>query len=270
VSGAAVFIGEETVAQIKLKLDSRCSNNQAEYLAIVKALEAIGSIHTSEINPRTATIFTDSRITLDSLQKANNHTYILEEIRKRVAILESSEWKIEFSWVKDHVGIYGNEMADRLAKEAARRKDANILFNRIPNSTLNYEIEEEAKQRWQRKWEKCPKAATTKQYFPTVQDRLNTKISITPTNAAMLTGHGKTRAYLHRFKLLEQATCVCKQGDQTTDHLLYHRTLLQTQRDILKQNILKCGNWPASKKELVTTYRDSFITFIESIDFALL
>jgi len=29
----------------------------------------------------------------------------------------------------------------------------------------------------------------------------------------MVTGHGKTRAYLHRFKLLDNATCVCKQGE---------------------------------------------------------
>jgi len=41
-SGAAVFIGKEILAQIKLKQDSRCSNNQAEQLALIKALEAIG------------------------------------------------------------------------------------------------------------------------------------------------------------------------------------------------------------------------------------
>jgi ribonuclease HI len=269
-SGVAVFIGQEMAAQIKLKLDSRCSNNQAEQLAIIKALEAIESIHTADINTRTATIFTDSKITLDSLQNASNHAYLIEEIRKRVAILENSKWKIEFSWVKAHVGIYGNEMADRLAKEAARSKDTNIAFDRIPKSTLYYEAEEEAKQQWQSEWEKCPKAALTKQYFPSVQDRLNTKISMTASIAAMVTGHGKTRAYLHRFKILEQATCVCKDGDQTTDHLLYHCTLLQTQREALKQTVLKTGNWPASKHELITKHRVSFINFIQSIDFEIL
>jgi len=44
-SGAAVFIGSEMVAHLKLKLDSRCPNNQAEQLALVKALEAIESLH---------------------------------------------------------------------------------------------------------------------------------------------------------------------------------------------------------------------------------
>jgi len=29
------------------------------------------------------------------------------------------KWKIKLSCVKTHVGIFGNEMADRLAKEAA-------------------------------------------------------------------------------------------------------------------------------------------------------
>ena len=213
-SSAAVFIGKEIVAQIKRYLESRCLNNQAEQLALIKALEAIGSIHTMEINPCTATIFTESRITLDSLQNVNNHAYLTEEIRKRVAILKSSEWKIVFSWVKAHVEIYGNEMADRLAKEAARRKETNIAFNRIPKSTLYHEVAKEAKQQWQSEWEKCAKAATMKQYFPTVQDRLNIKISMTPTIAEMVTRHGKTRAYLHCFKLLEDATCVCMHGDQ--------------------------------------------------------
>jgi hypothetical protein len=39
-------------------------------------------------------------------------------------------------------------MADRLAKEAARSKDTNIAFNRIPKSTLYHEAEEETKQQW--------------------------------------------------------------------------------------------------------------------------
>jgi hypothetical protein len=93
---------------------------------------------------------------------------------------------------------------------------------------------------------------------------------MTPTTAAMVTGHVKTSAYLNRFKLLDHATCICKPGDQTTDHLLNHCTLLQLQREILKQDILKTGIWPASKQELITKYRDSFITFIESTDFGLL
>ena len=45
-TGAAIFIGNEIVAQIKLKLDNRCSNNQAGQLAICKALDGIESLQT--------------------------------------------------------------------------------------------------------------------------------------------------------------------------------------------------------------------------------
>jgi len=44
----------------------------------------------------------------------------MEEIRKRVSILERLNWTIEFSWVKDNIEINSKELADRLAKEAAR------------------------------------------------------------------------------------------------------------------------------------------------------
>jgi hypothetical protein len=120
-------------------------------------------MHSKEINPRTATVFTDSRITLDSLHNVNNHAYLVEEIRKRVATLESSKRQITFSWVKAHVGVYGNELADRLAKEAARRNNTSIAFNRIPKSTLYYEVAEEAKQQWQNEWRKCAKETITKE-----------------------------------------------------------------------------------------------------------
>jgi hypothetical protein len=79
----------------------------------------------------------------------------------------------------------------------------------------------------------------------------------------MLTGHSKTRAYLHRFKILDNARCVCQQGDQTIDHC----NLLEAQRGILRENVTKNGQWPADKHELITNLLDSLLNYIESIDF---
>ena len=124
-----------------------------------------------EKSPSTVTIFTGRRITLDSLKKVNNHGYLIEEIRKRVSILERVNWTAEFSWVKAHIAINVNELADRLAKDAARNRDTTIAFNRVPKSILYSEREEEAKQIWQKEWEKCTKAVITKQFFPNEHDR---------------------------------------------------------------------------------------------------
>jgi hypothetical protein len=161
-----------------------------------------------------------------------------------------------FSWVKAHTGNYGNELADRLAKDAARNDGTNHTYSRIPKSTLHYETSEETKQRWQDEWTTCNKAAATKQYFPNVRDRLGTRLNLTPKLAAVLSGHGETRAYwhtgipayLHRFKIREDATCICGQGEQTTDRLLFDCVMTLPQREVLQQNITKIGKWPASKQ----------------------
>jgi len=147
-----------------------------------------------ENNPRTATIFTDSRISIYSLKNVNNHSYLIEETRKKMSTLERANWTLEFSWVKAHVGIYGNDLADRLAKVSARNRDTTIAFNRIALSRLYCEMEEEAKEKRQKEWKDCTKGAITKQFFPNVKDRLKLQIDINPVFTALVTGHGKTRA----------------------------------------------------------------------------
>jgi ribonuclease HI len=214
-----MFISKELKAQLKFKLDNRCSKNQAEQLVIAKALETIDEINIAENSPHTIDIFNDSGITIDSLKNVNNHSYLNEDIRKRISSLERNKWTVEFSCIKAHIGIYGNELAENLAKDVACNKGTTVSFNRIAKSMLYNEIEEATK-KWQEEWEDCTKAAITKQIFPNVRDRVKLDINVNPNFTAIVTGHGKTRAYLHRFKILENATCPCNKRDQTIDHLI--------------------------------------------------
>jgi ribonuclease HI len=103
------------------RMDNRCSINQAEALAILKALEYIKSTQPKE-EEKAITVHTDSMTTLDSLLNTDKHTFLTEEIRQTVHELETREWKIWFRWVKAHAGTSGNELADKLAKKAAGKK----------------------------------------------------------------------------------------------------------------------------------------------------
>ena len=103
-SGVVILKGSDIIAREKLKLENRCSNNQAEQLAIHKALEEIDLQNRHSISPLKAIIYTDSRVSLDSFHNPNNHAFLVEEIRKKVASLERREWRIMFSWVKAHAG----------------------------------------------------------------------------------------------------------------------------------------------------------------------
>jgi len=104
-------------------------------------------------------------------------------------------------------------------------------------------------------------------FFPNVRDRLKMNISINPNFTAVVTGHGRNRAYLHRFRLIDNAMCPCNKEDQRVDHLIHQCTLLHTNRELLRENLQQSENWPASKQELITKHLRYFLNFTKSINF---
>jgi len=54
--------------------------------------------------------------------------------------MEKIDWKIQFCWVKAHVGIQENELADTLAKKAATNADITECYNKIPKSVVKSEL----------------------------------------------------------------------------------------------------------------------------------
>ena len=121
-------------------------------------------------------------------------------------------WTIHFRWVKAHTGIEGNEVADKLTKEAAQEDDQNIVYARIPTTSVATELKKEGIEKWQSQWESTEKGAICRSFFPSVEQRLKMKLPITPEFTAIVTGHGKTESYLHRFKLTDNPTCPCNEG----------------------------------------------------------
>ena len=126
------------------------------------------------------------------------HNYLIEEIRKKAFALEKRSWTITFTWLKAHIGIYWNELADKLAKEATRKND--ISFNRIPKNEIA-QVRDQSIAKWQIliQWDHTTKGLTTKQFFPIIKDRTTTNIKLTPNFMAIVIAHGKSKAYLHRF-----------------------------------------------------------------------
>jgi hypothetical protein len=93
------------------------------------------------------------------------------------------------------------------------------------------------------------------------------KINVTPNSTAMVTAHGKTRSYLHPFKIIESPECPWAKGNQTVDRLLYDCSKLNNEREQLIAHISKEDNWPIRKSELVNKYLKQVIHFTNSIDY---
>jgi len=84
---------------------------------------------------------------------------------------------------------------------------------------------------------------------------------------AMVTAHGKTRSYLHRFKIIESPVCPCANGNQTVEHIIYDCGKLNTERRKLIADISKEDHWPVGKNVLGNKYLKQITHFINSTDY---
>jgi ribonuclease HI len=131
-SGVAMFVDGSLNHQLWYKLREKCSNNQVEQFAIVKALTQLRIMHTIQGSQQTTAIHTDSQLTLEPIANPRNHQSLVESIRKEIQTLEEEGWIVHYSWVKAHNDNLGNELADQLVKEVACDKTYKQLTINIP------------------------------------------------------------------------------------------------------------------------------------------
>jgi len=107
------------------------------------------------------------------------------------------------------VGIEGNELVDKLAIEA-EVEDGPVVYDKIPREVIMTRGKENGLHMWQEQWMNTWKGAVTKAFLPSVRNRLRQKIPLFAEFTTMVTGHGKLRSYLYRFKLTDNPMCRVK------------------------------------------------------------
>ena len=99
------------------------------------------------------------------------------------------------------------------------------------------------------------KRINNKTVLPKHKEKINKKrLKLTPNCSAIVTAHGKTKAYLHRFKITDSPECPCENGNQTVDHLIYECQRLQKETEALISNVAKQDAWSRKKSELTNKY----------------
>lgn len=102
-----IFQEDIQISTRQVQINPENSVFQAELLAIADALKWI-----EESNINSAVLHTDSLSGLLALENIfTKNTLVIEIIQK----LQELKANIKFNWVKSHIGITGNEQADKLA-----------------------------------------------------------------------------------------------------------------------------------------------------------
>lgn len=136
-AGIGVWFGENSPLNISAPVQGPATNNNAEIQA---ARVAITQAHHAGI--RKLTVYTDSKFVINCITqwihkwKKNEWTLASggpvknkDEIIKlddAIQLLEAVEW----NYVAGHKGVRGNEMADKLARDGAKKYKTNVTYSR--------------------------------------------------------------------------------------------------------------------------------------------
>ena len=227
-SNAVYCSGDRNV--IKTRLENNTNIYIAELHAVYKALSFIKE----QSLPR-AVICTDSHSVVRSLQTGNSTSSLLTHIHNIHQELANGGTQIRFVWVPAHIGIPGNETADKFAKEAL--SITNITKLPIEYQSIKANIRRAVTTIWQTQWTNVSHATQLRRIKPRVeiwssaarQSRQEEKIL-----ARLRLGH---TVYTHSYIYSKDPRPMCTLCNHplTVEHLIVQCPAYRRQRTGLTQ-----------------------------------
>ncbi|XP_055938049.1 uncharacterized protein LOC129968221 [Argiope bruennichi] len=206
------------------RLDDHATVFQAEAYAFFMALEYIDKMNSWS----KASIFSDSLSLLSALASPNRKSWILKQLADKIKTVNTHR-RLSFFWVKAHIGVVGNEEADKQAKLGT---DKNTIDSPVPRShnTMKADIRRNIIAEWQNEWASNAKGPQTHKYIPTVSTK---RKSYHPFIIQFLSGHGRFPHYFNKFGIAYNPLCDCGEVG-TPDHYVFECIYTQSLRFKLK------------------------------------
>ena len=122
----------------------------AELTAISKVLSILQDrVAAGSANQLEAYVFIDSQA---AIQKVSGYGDLAVKIRSQLSYLSKRDVKITLSWCPSHIGVLGNELADKLAKKGLKAKLSGPAY--VSLSYLRRKIKERCLNNWRKCWER--------------------------------------------------------------------------------------------------------------------
>ena len=98
-------------------------------------------------------VFSDSKSCLQALAHLKTDHPIVVQILDKLNALKEENYDIHLCWVPGHVGLRGNELADRTAKKAL---SGDVEPCPIPHTDVRPKIKRLVTKKWQEEWDEYP------------------------------------------------------------------------------------------------------------------
>ena len=129
---------------------------------------------------------------------------------------------IQFVWIPAHVGIYGNEQADRLAKEALKNTHIEVKIKCDYNEII-LQIKEFILSEWQKEYDRSEKG----KFYKYIEEKVSYQVKykgkskkkdITMTRLRL--GRCKLNYYMYKMGLHDNGHCDTCIQPETIEHYL--------------------------------------------------
>lgn len=173
-------------------------------------------------------IYSDNQAGLHRLKTPSDNPGQACQIRASQAaeLAKDKGAAISINWVPGHTDVFGNELADSLAKEATKMVPST---DETSFAVLGYRARKASSREWELaldQYDRQPNQnpASYKNQFPwqlrtKVQVPTGTKRELASSFYQLKLGHGYIKSYLHRIGRAENDLCRCGKRE-TTEHLL--------------------------------------------------
>lgn len=231
---------------ISMKLNNMCTIFSAEGKALLEAIKTIAKTNQPNI------IFTDSAGCLEALKKGTSHHPWIEEV-----IREAAKKNITFCWVPSHVGIKGNENADKLAEIG---RESEIQSPEVPAADAAKWFQSRTRWKHEAIWRREDNSFLRQTKPTTLPWKDRQDVAIQKKFTRLRIGH-TWLSHGWIIKKVERPKCKVCNVYLTADHLIRFCPAHDECRE--KHNITGLSVYNNTKES-----EDKLLAFIEEIDIA--